>query len=224
MATTPPSASTSTTGSPVSRTGLAASIILIALSALWFYREWSFESGVSLTAAIIATLAVFSEGLKQHPAFRRYDSIGMIGVLVLGAAGIGFFARDIFFSVPETVILPETVYVEENAGYFVRLRKCDDECEVYIGDRKVPVVEATFGEDSGWIDITGFLEGRETLVKVRVINSGGPIAYTFEFKKNNEIELIAGESCGTANSFGCKDDREYPRGIVTEYSYIFTYP
>jgi len=35
----------------------------------------------------------------------------------------------------------------------------------------VPIVEVTYTKDSGWVDITRFLNNKETAIKVQVINT-----------------------------------------------------
>jgi len=208
----------------ISRTGLAASIVLIVLSALWFYKERSFESGVTLASAIIAFLAVVTEGLKQHADFRRYDNVGMFFMFILGAAGLGFFGRDLFFTPVASNPQPRQIVIDPTAQYFVRVYNCDDICEVYIGDNEVPVVEARYSEDTGWIEVTRFLQTRETSVDVRVSNSGGTVTYAFQIRKNDEIDPIEDVKCGTWDSFGCNNNQEYPRGVVKTLSYVFVRP
>ncbi len=72
---------------------------------------------------------------------------------------------------PYPIVISKAIPVDPTARYSIRAYNCDDICQVYVGDRDVPIVEVTYTKDSGWVDITRFLNNKETAIKVQVINT-----------------------------------------------------
>jgi hypothetical protein len=95
--------------------------------------------------------------------------------------------------------------------YYIQMYKdLDDTEKVKVNGQLVATM--SFRQDSGWIEITGFLlEGDNTIELTDENGPEGGWSYLFELKQNDSI--IWSDSCGTPGSFGCRDD-DITRGLV----------
>jgi hypothetical protein len=95
--------------------------------------------------------------------------------------------------------------------YYIRLQKdAYDDAKAKVNGQLIAAM--SFGQDSGWIEITKYLlEGNNT---IEFTDENGPEsgwAYGFDLKRDDSI--IWSDSCGTVGSIGCKDD-DISRGLV----------
>jgi hypothetical protein len=95
--------------------------------------------------------------------------------------------------------------------YYIHMYKDPDDTEkVKVNEQLVATM--SFRQDSGWIEITGYLlEGDNTIELTDENGPEGGWSYVFELKQNDS--LIWSDSCGTPGSFGCRDD-DITRGLV----------
>lgn len=95
--------------------------------------------------------------------------------------------------------------------YYIRMQKDSDDTSKVSANGQL-VAKMSFRQDSGWIEITGYLlEGDNTIELIDENGPGGGWAYGFELKQNDSI--IWNDSCGTPDSLGCKDD-DITTGLV----------
>lgn len=208
---------------PTSWIGFSAPIVLIILSGVWFYKEGNLESGIAVGASVLNAVNSFKDYLKQHRAFWYFDRIAAFFLIVTTIFGLGFFTRDTFFPSANTGVLQETIVVDPDARYSIRLYNCDDVCQIYVDGRDVPIIEVIYGKDGEWEDITRYISDSKTSFRFQVINTDKTISYGLQIRKNDDEDFIAEIKCGVPG-LGCNNGQDYPKGVVFELLYQFVRP
>jgi hypothetical protein len=99
--------------------------------------------------------------------------------------------------------------------YFVRLFNCDDSCWVNVNDGFAAATG--FAQDTGWFDLTEALEDVVNKILFGVKNESKGIAYGFQVRRDETVSFE--QICGNAGKFGCERNRQFPIGVVREFTY-----
>lgn len=94
--------------------------------------------------------------------------------------------------------------------YYIRMYKDTDDTSKVKVNRQL-VATMSFKQDSGWIEITGYLLEGDNTIELTDENGNEGWAYGFELKKDDSV--IWNDSCGTPDSLGCRDD-DITRGLI----------
>ena len=128
-----------------------------------------------------------------------------------------------FFGLSTSVISQE-ISMQPNSTYSMHVYNCDDVCQIYVENQRTSILDVTYGKDSGWVDITRYINDKRTNIKIQVVNADQRISYGLQIRRDGDAGLIVDEKCGVVGSIGCEGDRNYPKGVVAEFSYIFVRP
>jgi hypothetical protein len=89
----------------------------------------------------------------------------------------------------------------------LRLFNVDDVMSAYISNTSFDeqlILQADFQQDTGFVDITGFLRPGSNNILLTDFNVGGTWSYGFDLKDNG-VTIDSG-SCGVAGVSGCNGD------------------
>lgn len=106
----------------------------------------------------------------------------------------------------QTIIGP----IEGYHKYYIHIYNVDDLAKVNLNGHLIETM--IFGQDSGWIEITGYLqEGNNTFELTDENGPEGGWAYGFDLKQDDSI--IWSDSCGMAGFNGCEYN-DLTRGLA----------
>lgn len=157
--------------------------------------------------------------LKRDDSIIWSDSCGTAGSLGCNYNDLtrGLVYRNIITLKLETVsptLIDKKITLgpyDRYSRYYIHMYKdANDIAKMKINGKLITTM--SFRQDSGWIDITGYLNEDDNTIELTDENGPeGGWAYGFEFKQNDSI--IWSDSCGIPGSPGCKDN-DISRGLV----------
>lgn len=90
----------------------------------------------------------------------------------------------------------------QQANAAIRVFNVDDVATAYVNG--VQVVQRTYRQDSGLVDISNYLRAGNNTVRFTLENRGGGYTYGFEVRVNDR--LVFSEQCGQAGTVGCNNN------------------
>ena len=140
------------------------------------------------------------------------------------------YRRNVFLLAVLGAVAAAATLVPVAAGasiYTLRLFNADDLVSAYVTNSSFDnalMLSAAFGEDTGFVDVTGFIRPGDNNVLFTDLNAAGGWSYGFDLRKDG-VTLDYG-MCGVAGVSSCGDDQsvglvfsqdpKIPNGAVPE--------
>jgi murein DD-endopeptidase MepM/ murein hydrolase activator NlpD len=105
---------------------------------------------------------------------------------------------------------------DSNHRYYIHIYNVDDIAKASVNGNII--VQTNYYQDSGWVDVTGYIVNGVNTIKLTNENTVGGWTYGFEIRQDNS-NIIWQEFCGAVGSTGCMNN-DGTQGIV--YQNIIT--